>query len=100
MPGEPRPLWRGAAPGTTGNQSSGAGALEDRETVEQAMAALAPQDQLALRLQAAGYSYAEIPPIIGVRAGSLGTILARATKRLRQRLGIAVALPAKGVQTP
>ncbi len=78
---------------------------EDRQAVSQALSALPWRDQVALRLHASGYSYAEIATMIHVRPSSVGSILARATQRLRARADPAVNQGAresdvKGVPTP
>jgi len=53
------------------------------EGLSAALERLQPRDRLALLLRAAGQSYGDIAPAIGVRPGSVGTILARATRRLK-----------------
>lgn len=78
---------------------------EERQVVEEALAFLTPRERVALRLHAAGFSYAEIAAAIGARTGSMGTLLARATRRLRAHAqpgpGLVGPAPAaKGVEAP
>lgn len=87
------------------------GGAEGR-ALRQALERLAPRDRVALLLRAQGRPYAEIGPAIGVRASSVGTILARATERLRAAYGRELAegsgspagphqrLEAEGVRVP
>lgn len=62
-------------------------AITAREETDQIRAALAslPENQRAvIVLRQSGLSYAEIATTIGIRPGSVGTLLARAEERLRQ----------------
>ena len=56
---------------------------EKQVQVRAALTALTARDRLALVLRYSGYSYAEIAAVIGVAAGSVGTILARAQRSFR-----------------
>ncbi|BCV24578.1 RNA polymerase sigma factor SigX [Gelria sp. Kuro-4] len=58
-------------------------AKEKQVQVRAALTALTARDRLALILRYSGYSYAEIAAVIGVAAGSVGTILARAQRSFR-----------------
>lgn len=52
-------------------------------TLRRALHQLTPRDQVTLLLRTAGHDYREIAMAIAVRPSSVGTILARATARLR-----------------
>ncbi len=72
------PLSRGAA----------ARELEQREASELArelLAALPERDRLILVLRHSGLTYEEIASALGVQPSSVGTLLARAERRVRQR---------------
>ncbi len=53
--------------------------------VRQALLGLSERDRVALVLRSSGVSYTEIAAAVGVRPGSVGTILARAERALRER---------------
>jgi RNA polymerase sigma-70 factor (ECF subfamily) len=52
-----------------------------------AIRALAPRDRLLVALRAQGLSYREIGEAAGIRAESVGRLLARALDRLEEQLG-------------
>ncbi|MHB1007389.1 MAG: sigma-70 family RNA polymerase sigma factor [Chloroflexota bacterium] len=58
---------------------------EERVLVRRALAGLAERDRLCLVLRYAGLSYAEVAKAIEVAPGSVGTLLARAEERFRER---------------
>lgn len=70
------------------------------EALRAALGALQARDRLALLLRASGRPYAEIAPALGVRASSVGALLARATARLRRAYAQAVAAAAEPATTP
>ncbi|MBX6377613.1 MAG: sigma-70 family RNA polymerase sigma factor [Clostridia bacterium] len=47
-----------------------------------ALERLEPRDRLALLLRAAGYAYADVASALGIEVSSVGTLLARARRRL------------------
>ena len=55
----------------------------DGAAMRGALGRLGPRDRMALLLRAAGHDYHEIALAISVRPSSVGTILARATRRLK-----------------
>lgn len=59
----------------------------DAEAVRRALAGLPERDRVALVLRHSGVSYAELAAALGVKAGSVGTILVRAERALRNRYG-------------
>lgn len=69
---------------TVGHADAGHTQDDAATAVRAALGALPPRDRIALLLRASGQGYAEIAPAIGVRASSVGTILARAAARLRR----------------
>jgi RNA polymerase sigma factor (sigma-70 family) len=58
-------------------------AMDDATWVRRCLALLPNRQRHVLLLRASGHSYAEIAAIIGVKPGSVGTILTRAEKALR-----------------
>lgn len=71
-----------------GDRDSPAEAAErsaDAEAVRRALAGLSTRDRTALILRHSGVSYAEIAAALGVKTGSVGTILVRAERALRDR---------------
>lgn len=82
--GERRRRLREARGGWAAGEAVGSGPADDDGAVRLALEALAPRDRLLLLLRARGDSYASIAPLLGLRASSVGTILARATARFRQ----------------
>lgn len=58
---------------------------EERALVRRALADLPERSRLCLLLRHAGLSYAEVAEAIGVAPGSVGTLLARAEERFRER---------------
>lgn len=78
-----------------------AAARDEAEALRGALARLGPRDRLALLLRSSGCGYAEIAAAISVRPGSVGTILARAARRLRaEYLEAAAEPPAPGGPSP
>jgi RNA polymerase sigma factor (sigma-70 family) len=77
-------MWRdpamGPAPGGASDPTAG---RDEADALRLALGALAPRDRLALLLRSSGCGYAEIAAAIAVRPSSVGTILARAARRLR-----------------
>ena len=65
----------------------GVGVADEWPAVRAALQRLEPRDRLVLLLRAQGQSYAEIAAAVGLRPSSVGTVLARATARLRQVYG-------------
>jgi RNA polymerase sigma-70 factor, ECF subfamily len=57
---------------------------EERQAVRRALATLSEREQACLVLRHSGLSYAEVAAAIGVRASSVGTLLARAEERFRR----------------
>ena len=77
-------LWQDPALGpAAGGGADPAAARDDADALRLALGALGPRDRLALLLRASGCGYAEIAAAIAVRPSSVGTILARAARRLR-----------------
>ena len=60
-------------------------ARDEARRVRQALTGLRQRDQAVLVLRYSGVSYAEIAEAIGIKPGSVGTILARAERALRER---------------
>ena len=58
---------------------------EQRAQVRRALADLPERSRVILLLRQAGLSYAEIAETVGVAPGSVGTLLARAEERFRER---------------
>lgn len=65
---------------TAGNPESQALAQETRREVQQALARMPFRQAQILFLRHQGYTYAELAEIVGVRASSVGTLLARAER--------------------
>lgn len=59
-------------------------AEEERRTVRQALARLSEREQACLVLRHSGLSYAEVAGALGIKVGSVGTLLARAEERFRK----------------
>ncbi len=83
--------------------------VHERLAVEAVLERLGARDRVALLLWAEERPYAEIAQAIGVRPGSVGTLLARAAARFRRAWGqgapqgvaaVAVAHQLKGAETP
>lgn len=70
-----------SAAGVAGSESpeDDALAIERRDSVRSALAALPRRDREMLLLRHEGYSYREIAEAVGVAPGSVGTLLLRAT---------------------
>ena len=62
--------------------------VEDSLDVRTALARLHPRDRAVLLLSCAGFTYAEIAEAVDLKAGSIGTTLARATRRFKEVYGI------------
>ncbi|HET7035046.1 MAG TPA: sigma-70 family RNA polymerase sigma factor [Thermomicrobiaceae bacterium] len=60
-------------------------ARDEARRVRQALAGLRQRDQAVLVLRYSGVSYAEIAEATGIKPGSVGTILTRAERALRER---------------
>jgi RNA polymerase sigma factor (sigma-70 family) len=58
--------------------------LEDVVDVRAALETLDARDRAVLLLRHAGFAYAEIAEVVGLRASSVGTTLARAQRRFRE----------------
>ena len=54
------------------------------ETVQRALAKLSDRDRVALLMKEQGYTYGEIADRLGIQSGSVGTLLARASDRLKK----------------
>ena len=59
-------------------------AREERMAVRRALAEMSEREQACLVLRHSGLSYAEVAESLGVRASSVGTILARAEEHFRE----------------
>ncbi len=59
-------------------------AEEERLAAREALARLSEREQACLVLRHSGLSYAEVAEALGVRLGSVGTLLARAEERFRR----------------
>jgi|SRR5450756_152310 len=59
-------------------------ASEERMAVRRALAELSEREQACLVLRHSGLSYSEVAASLGVQAGSVGTILARAEEHFRR----------------
>lgn len=57
---------------------------EQRQEVQQALAALSYREQALLVLRYSGLSYGEIANVLEIAPGSVGTLLARAERRFKQ----------------
>ncbi len=62
-------------------------ARDEAGRVRQVLARLPERQRAALVLRASGLSYAEVADALGVRPGSVGTILARAERAFREMAG-------------
>jgi DNA-directed RNA polymerase specialized sigma24 family protein len=60
---------------------------EKLESVEKEIDALGEMAAQALRLQASGYSYAEIQDILGSNANALKTMVSRGRSQVKKNLG-------------
>lgn len=78
---EARTLWSGQEP----DPAQMAIRNEQRALVRRALADLPERARACLVLRQAGLSYAEIAQALGVAPGSVGTLLARAEERFRER---------------
>jgi RNA polymerase sigma-70 factor (ECF subfamily) len=63
-------------------------ASDEAAWVRAHLAELPERQRTALVLRSSGLSYAEIAEALGVNANSVGTILARAERALREKLGV------------
>src|SRR5690606_2055382 len=61
---------------------------EERALVRRALAALPEKSRLCLVLRQAGLSYAEVAQALDVAPSSVGTLLARAEARFRERYAV------------
>lgn len=62
---------------------------ERRDTVLRALATLSVRDRTVLLMREEGFSHAEIAEAVGTTTGSVGTIVARALRKLADALAIA-----------
>lgn len=69
---------------------------EQARLVRSALDRLSPRDRLILLLRAEGLSYKEIAQAAGCRPGSVGTLLARAERRLKEQYELVANAPARG----
>lgn len=72
---------------TGDDPSSIVAARDEAGRVREVLAQLPERQRTALVLRASGLSYAEVADALGVRPGSVGTILARAERAFRERAG-------------
>ena len=70
-------------------------ARDEARLVRQALSGLRERDQAILALRYSGVSYAEIAAAVGVKPGSVGTLLARAERQLRERYEALMPEPGK-----
>lgn len=78
---------RAEARQTGDDPSSIVAARDEAGRVRQVLAQLPERQRAALVLRASGLSYAEVAAALGVRPGSVGTILARAERAFREMAG-------------
>ena len=69
---------------------------EQARLVRAALDRLSPRDRLILLLRAEGLSYKEIAQAARCRPGSVGTLLARAERRLKEQYELVADAPARG----
>ncbi|MBE3590393.1 MAG: sigma-70 family RNA polymerase sigma factor [Firmicutes bacterium] len=70
---------------------------EPASDLREALERLDPRDRTLLLLRAEGWAYREIADVVGVDAASVGTLLARARRRLAARLnGVTAEVNPKG----
>jgi len=69
---------------------------EQARLVRSALDRLSPRDRLTLLLRAEGLSYKEIAQAAGCRPESVGTILVRAERRLKEQYELVANSPARG----
>lgn len=60
---------------------------EEKRAVRRALATLQERDREMLLMREEGFSYREIAEAVGVKAASVGTLLARAQRRLAEAFG-------------
>ncbi len=72
---------------TGDDPSSIVAARDEADRVRQVLARLPERQRAALVLRSSGLSYAEVADALGVRPGSVGTILARAERAFREMAG-------------
>ena len=58
---------------------------ERRERVRTVLGAMKPRDAELLLLRSSGMSYREVAQALGIQAGSVGTLLARAEREFERR---------------
>lgn len=78
---EARLLGQGLEPDPAGE----AVRAEERALVRRALAELPERSRHILLLRQSGLSYAEVAAVMGIAPGSVGTLLARAEERFRER---------------
>lgn len=69
---------------------------EQARLVRLALDRLSPRDRLILLLRTEGLSYKEIAQAARCRPGSVGTLLARAERRLKEQYELVANAPARG----
>jgi RNA polymerase sigma-70 factor (ECF subfamily) len=69
---------------------------EQAQLVRSALDRLSPRDRLILLLRAEGLSYKEIAQAARCRPGSVGTLLVRAERRLKEQYELVAKTPARG----
>lgn len=69
---------------------------EQARLVRAALDRLAPRDRLILLLRTEGLSYKEIAQAARCRPGSVGTLLARAERRLKEQYELVANAPTRG----
>lgn len=79
-----RLVGRDGGPGIAEDPAEIVQQSESAENVRQALAELPERQRDAVILRAAGLSYAEIADAIGVQPSSVGTLIARGERRLRE----------------
>ncbi len=72
-------------PGVSPGADSELESRQDADLVRHALEGLRERDRNVLILRYSGVSYAEIAAAVGVKPGSIGTILVRAERALRER---------------
>lgn len=75
---------RAGAPPAAPTPEEAHSAGQEREQVRRVLAALAPRDAELLLLRHQGLSYEELAAAIGVKASSIGTLIARAQNAFRK----------------
>jgi len=61
--------------------------VEHSETMQRVLKILSPRELQCVQLRAEGFSYKEIATILGIVPGTVGTLLARSSEKIRKALG-------------